>query len=109
MAHNHENCTTPQWGSVCNTGITSSYCDYEGCGDEYCVDTGHCECLCHSGKTCGCGHTWPRMEKGAHAAEEDVAVTAPAAVPAPRPATKEWAQALGDYAEEVYRKLWPPQ
>lgn len=59
MAHNHENCTRPQWGAVCNEGVTSAPCDYEGCGDEYCVPVGHCECKCHSGKTCGCGFKWP--------------------------------------------------
>ncbi|WP_436747586.1 hypothetical protein [Streptomyces sp. URMC 129] len=40
----------------------TDYCEYEGCGDEYCLDVGHCACLCHSGKTCPCGHRWPRQE-----------------------------------------------
>lgn len=67
MAHTHDNCTNPTYGIVCTEGRITGYCESEepyGCDNEYCSDFGHCECLCHSGKTCGCGHhTWPRMEK----------------------------------------------
>jgi hypothetical protein len=69
MAHNHENCLAPQWGVVCTSGHVTGYCSDEypdadwACDNEYCADYGHCRCLCHSGKTCGCGYSWPRMYK----------------------------------------------
>jgi len=59
MTHNHENCKV----YLCYGGYLMGYCDYEECDNPDCVVIGHCECLCHSGKTCGCGLTWPRMEK----------------------------------------------
>jgi hypothetical protein len=108
MAHNHDNCTNPT-GAVCTSGVVSDYCDFETCDNEYCSELGHCECLCHSGKTCGCGHQWPKMTKGAAAVNGDAAATVPAEDPAPRPVTRDWAQALGDHVDDVWKKLWPPQ
>ena len=66
MAHRHESCDNPSHGMVCTEGRITDYCYSEApyeCFDEYCSDLGHCACLCHSGKTCGCGYSWPRMEK----------------------------------------------
>lgn len=60
-SHNHENCPL-EW-QHCNKGILTDYCYDDNCHNEYCVDLGHCECNCHSGKTCGCGYQWDRMEK----------------------------------------------
>lgn len=63
MSHTHENCPQP-WPYACNNGIATCICDYPDCDNEYCVSAGHCECKCHSGKTCECGnYSWPRMEK----------------------------------------------
>jgi len=56
-SHNHENCDR------CTDGVVFGFCDYEDCGNEFCVEYGHCSCNCHSGKTCACGYYWPRMEK----------------------------------------------
>lgn len=62
MAHNHDTCPRPG----CNTGVLWDYCDYEDCNDPTCTEVGHCDCLCHSGKTCPCGrHSWQRMQPAA--------------------------------------------
>jgi hypothetical protein len=112
MAHNHDNCTNPT-GAVCTSGVVSDYCDFETCDNEYCSELGHCECLCHSGKTCGCGHQWPRMVKGVPAAEEDADVTAPVVrqgevpVKAPTGDSRVWATAIGDQVEAQMRARWP--
>lgn len=66
MSHEHESCTNPKGGdvgSVCNEGMLLGYCDWPECPNPDCMVIGHCDCKCHSGKTCGCGHTWPRMDK----------------------------------------------
>jgi hypothetical protein len=65
-AHTHDHCTRPTAGNMCDGGRLRGSCEYEDCTSPDCEDLGHCECLCHSGKTCGCGrHSWPRMEAGA--------------------------------------------
>lgn len=76
MAHNHESCNAHYWGATCTSGVVTSTCGYETCDNEYCSDIGHCECLCHSGKTCGCGHTWPRMAKSSTSAPAATSVSA---------------------------------
>jgi hypothetical protein len=57
-AHSHINCKTPQPGGLCNDGVLTDACGDKHCYNEYCAYRGHCECKCHSGKTCSCGHTW---------------------------------------------------
>ena len=54
MAHNHENCK--EYG--CEGGMIFGPCSEE-CPADDCTVVGHCECKCHSGKTCGCGFKWP--------------------------------------------------
>lgn len=61
MAHNHETCGGTGKG-FCYEGLLLGPC-YEDCPNDECEVVGHCDCLCHSGKECGCGHVWPRMEK----------------------------------------------
>lgn len=61
MSHNHANCTNPLWGAVCIGGALGTYCNDDQCDNEFCENLGHCECKCHSGKTCLCGYKWPRM------------------------------------------------
>ena len=61
MSHSHKNCKS-QWGT-CEEGMLTDYCGHEDCFNPYCSDRGHCPCKCHSGKTCGCGYQWDRMEK----------------------------------------------
>lgn len=62
MAHNHENCVA-NGVELCYEGMVFGPCDWAECPNDECEIVGHCECLCHSGRECGCGHTWPRMEK----------------------------------------------
>lgn len=63
MAHEHETCTRPRGGAACTLGVVTDYCDWPDCGNEYCSPAGHCTCHCHDGKTCECGHVWPRQPK----------------------------------------------
>ena len=55
MAHNHENCTTV-YG--CEDGMIFGPCS-EDCPSDDCAIVGHCDCKCHTNKTCGCGFKWP--------------------------------------------------
>lgn len=61
MSHSHKNCTIDYY--VCTEGQLTSYCEDDNCYNEFCMDYGHCKCKCHSGKKCGCGYQWERMEK----------------------------------------------
>lgn len=56
MSHQHESCTVYN----CDAGMILGPCS-EDCPVDDCTVVSHCPCLCHSGKTCLCGHTWPRM------------------------------------------------
>lgn len=58
MSHEHETCARPE----CSEGMIFGPC-YEECPSEDCTVVGHCDCKCHSGKVCACGHTWPKMPK----------------------------------------------
>lgn len=57
MAHEHDTCPR------CIGGVLYEQCSSEYCYDEGCTEVGHCECLCHSGKSCPCGrHSWPKVQ-----------------------------------------------
>ena len=56
MPHQHETCSRYN----CNRGVILSHCDADDCNNPDCMST-HCDCKCHAGKTCDCGHAWPRM------------------------------------------------
>lgn len=84
-----------------------SYCDYEECSNPDCTDLGHCNCNCHSGRTCTCGYVWPKMSKDAPAVEEAAAATVPVAAPVRPPVTKNWAEELSGYVEDVWGKIQP--
>lgn len=58
MAHTHEDC--PTYG--CMEGMLFGPCG-EDCPVDDCMIVGHCDCNCHSNKTCDCGYHWDRMEK----------------------------------------------
>lgn len=61
MAHTHENCLTPQPSYFeCHEGLLFGYCGADDCPYPDCTVVGHCDCNCHSGKTCGCDYEWPR-------------------------------------------------
>lgn len=62
MSHRHDTCPKPTYGNTCLSGILLGDCEYEPCDNPECEQVGHCECLCHSGKTCNCGYQWPRQE-----------------------------------------------
>lgn len=69
VPHTHDDCTYPQYGDACTSGMLTGVCEYEECSNEYCVNLGHCNCKCHSGKTCYCGHMWEKDGSGKAAHE----------------------------------------
>ncbi|MEU8136077.1 hypothetical protein [Streptodolium elevatio] len=62
MTHDHDDCPTPTYGARCTSGVVYGYCGADVCTEPDCVDIGHCECACHHGQTCGCGHVWPASD-----------------------------------------------